>query len=115
MSSPFESQISALIRQRGVLGCLVVAEGDGIIVDANVQTGTDGRVVAALAASLYRRARLSARAAGLGGVTFLHFEAERGHICAAGRDELVLVTLAESRAHVGRIRTIMLQLAEALA
>jgi predicted regulator of Ras-like GTPase activity (Roadblock/LC7/MglB family) len=112
MSAPFEQQLAVLTRQRGVLGCLVVSEDDGIIVSANVRTGTDERAVAALAASLYRRARLSARAAGLGAVSFLHFEAERGHICAAGRDALVLVTIAESGAQVGRLRTIMLQRSE---
>lgn len=114
MSSPFAQQLDTLIRQRGVLGCLVVGERDGIIVDANLQVGVDGRAVAALAASLYRRARLSARAAGLGAVRFLQLEAEHGHIWAAGSDELVLVTIAESRAHAGRIRATMLQLAEAI-
>ena len=114
MSSPFEQPLAALIRERGVIGCLVVGERDGIIVDASLQVGVDGSAVAALAASLYRRARLSARAAGLGDVSFLQLEAERGHIWAAGRGELVLVTIAESRAQVGRVRAVMLQLAEAL-
>ena len=56
--------LSTLIRQRGVLGCLVVGERDGIIVDANVQVGVRSNVVAALAAALYRKARLSSRRGG---------------------------------------------------
>jgi predicted regulator of Ras-like GTPase activity (Roadblock/LC7/MglB family) len=114
MSSPFEDLLSALIRQRGVLGCLVVGETDGIIVDANVQVGVPASAVAALAASLYRRARLSSQAAGLGRVTFLQLEGETGHICAVGREGLVIVTLAEPRAHIGLIRGAMLQSVEAL-
>ena len=114
MSSPFEGLLSTLIRQRGVVGCMVVGERDGIVVDANVQVGVQGSTVAALAAALYRKARISSESAGLGGITFLHLEAERGHICALGRDELVIVVIADSRAHVGPVRTVMLQSLEAL-
>jgi predicted regulator of Ras-like GTPase activity (Roadblock/LC7/MglB family) len=114
VSSPFEDLLSQLIRQRGVLGCLVVGERDGIIVDSNVQVGVPEAVVAALAAALYRRARLSSQAAGLGQVTFLQLEAERGHVCAVGREGLVIVTLAEPRAHIGLIRGAMLQSVESL-
>ena len=114
MSSPFEDVLSTLIRHRGVLGCLVVGESDGIVVDANVQVGVSEALVAALAAALYRRARLSSQAAGLGRVTFLQLEAERGHVCAVGREGLVLVTLAEPRAHIGLIRGAMLQSVEVL-
>ncbi|HEX5438736.1 MAG TPA: roadblock/LC7 domain-containing protein [Gemmatimonadaceae bacterium] len=115
MRSPFEQQLTALVRQPGVLACLVVGESDGIIVDTVAQSGVDEHAVAALAASLFRRARLSARAAGLGAVGFLELEAECGHICATGRDELVLVALTELRAPLGRLRGSMLQLAETLA
>jgi len=114
MRSEFADMLGALIRQRGVLGSLVVGEDDGIIIDATLQVGVDGEVVAALAAALYRRARLSTRAAGLGCVSFLQLEAEHGYLCATGRDGLVLVALAEPRAHIGLIRSAMLQSVEAL-
>lgn len=108
-SSPFEAVLSALTRQRGVLGSMVVSEDDGIIVDSNLQIGVKGKVVAALAASLYRKARQSASAAGFGNAGFLQLEAERGHVCAAGRNDLVIVTVAESRANVGLIRVEMMR------
>jgi predicted regulator of Ras-like GTPase activity (Roadblock/LC7/MglB family) len=114
MSSPFEDLLSTLIRQRGVLGCLVVGERDGIIVDSNVQVGVPESVVAALAAALFRRARLSSQAAGLGQVTFLQLEASDGHVCVVGREGLVIITLAEPRAHIGLIRGAMLQRVESL-
>lgn len=114
MRSPFADVLASLTRQRGVLGSLVVSESDGIIVDSNLQVGVRGNVVAALAASLYRKARLSARAAGLGRAAFVQLEAERGRICAVGHEDLVLVTVAESRANVGLIRVEMLKSVEAL-
>lgn len=115
MSSPFEDVLASLIRHRGVLGCLVVGEADGLVVDSNVQVGVPEAVVAALAAALFRRARLASQAAGLGHVAFLQLEAEGGHICAVGREGLVIVTLAEPRAHIGLIRGAMLASVEALA
>ena len=114
MRSPFADLLAGLTRQRGVLGSMVVGETDGLIVDASLQVGVKGSVIAALAASLYRRARLSADAAGVGTATFLQLEAERGRLCAVGQNDLVLVTLAEPRANVGILRIEMLRALESL-
>jgi predicted regulator of Ras-like GTPase activity (Roadblock/LC7/MglB family) len=114
LRSPFAGILQALIRQRGVVGSMVVSESDGIIVDSNLQIGVRGQVVAALAASLFRKARLSADAAGFGGATFLQLEAERGRVCAVGRGDLVVVAVAESRANVGLIRVELLKALESL-
>ena len=107
--------LSALTRQRGVTGSLLVDEGDGVIIDATLHVGMKGPAFAALAASLYRKARLSADAAGLGGVTFLRLRAEQGHVCAAGKNELVLVIVADARANIGLIRQEMLKALEKIA
>lgn len=112
--SQFSELLASLVRQRGVLGSMVVSESDGIVVDSNLQIGLRGPAVAALAASLYRKARLSALAAGLGDSTFLQLEAERGRVCAVGRGDLVLVAVAEPRANVGLIRVEMLKAVETL-
>ena len=114
LRSPFTGILQALIRQRGVLGSMVVSESDGIIVDSNLQIGVKGNVVAALAASLFRKARLSAEAAGFGGATFLQLEAEHGRVCAVGRNDLVLVAVAEARSNVGLIRVELLKALERL-
>ena len=114
MSSPFSDILASLTRQRGVLGAMVVSESDGIVVDSNLQIGVRGATVAALAASLFRKARLSARAARLGEASYLQLEAPGGRVCAAGRDDLLLVTVAESRANVGLIRVEMLKALGAL-
>lgn len=110
--SPFSEMLGALIRQRGVVGSMIVSESDGIIVDSNLQIGVKGTTVAALAASLYRKARLSSTAAGLGDAAFLQLEAERGRVFALGRGDLVLITVAESRANIGLIRVAMLRALE---
>lgn len=115
MRSPFGGILEALTRMRGVRASLVVDENDGIVVDSNLQIGQDGDRVAALAASLYRKARLSARAAQLGTATFMQLEAERGRICAAGRNDLVLVVVADPAANVGLIRVEMIRAVGALS
>lgn len=113
--SPFADVLAALIRQRGVTGALVASESDGIIVDAQLQVGVRGEVIAALIASLYRRARLAAGAAGLGDTAFLQLDAEHGRLYAVGRGGLVLVAVADPAVNVGLVRMEMLRGAEALA
>ena len=88
---------------------LVVSEADGIVVDSNVSIGLKGEVLAALSASLYRRARLAAHAAGYGDATFLQLEATQGRMCAVGRNDLVLVAVTEPGANVGLVRMEMLR------
>jgi predicted regulator of Ras-like GTPase activity (Roadblock/LC7/MglB family) len=114
MITPYAPILEVLTRQRGVRASLVVSEADGLVVDAHLRFGQDGDRVAALAASMYRKARLSAAAARLGAVAFLQLDAERGRICAAGRGDLVLVVVADASANVGLIRVELLRALEAL-
>lgn len=109
MTSPFTAMLQTLSRQRGVTAALVVSEQDGIVIDSNLQIGQQGDRVAALAASLYRKARLSAEAAGLGAVSFLQLEAPNGRLCAVGAGELVLVVVAASAVNVGLVRVELLR------
>jgi uncharacterized protein len=111
----YTSILESLTRQRGVRASLIVSEGDGLVVDSNLRFGQDGDRVAALAASMYRKARLSAAAARLGSVAFLQLDAERGRICAAGgRGDLVLVVVSDPSANVGLIRVELLRALESL-
>lgn len=115
MTSPYAGALAAVARQRGILGAMVVDAHDDIIIDATVRHGVKAPTVAALGASIYRKARQSAGAAGLGDTTFLRMEAEAGHIFAAGRGGVVLIALAESSVNVGLVRLAMLQAAAGLA
>jgi predicted regulator of Ras-like GTPase activity (Roadblock/LC7/MglB family) len=112
--SPFGALLDGLTRQRGVSAALVVSESDGIVVDGRVRVGERGDRVAALAASLYRKARLSAAAAGLGGVGFFQMEAHEGRLCAVGHGDLVLAVVAARESNVGLIRVEMLHALELL-
>lgn len=115
MISPYAPVLEALTRLRGVRASLIVSESDGLVVDSNLRFGQDGERIAALAASMYRKARLSAAAARLGAVAFLQLDAERGRICAAGgRSDLVLVVVADATANVGLIRVELLRALETL-
>ena len=115
MSAYFGNILEDLTRQRGVRASLIVSESDGLVVDASLRFGQNGDRVAALAAAMYRKARLSARAARLGAVAFLQLDAERGRICAVGgRGDLVLVVVAEPSANVGLIRVELLKALEAI-
>ncbi len=116
MNSPFTTVLDMLTRQRGVRASLIVSETDGLVVDSNLRFGQDGERVAALAASMYRKARLSAKAAHLGAVAFLQLDAERGRICAVGgRNDLVIMVVADPTANVGLIRVELLKAVEMFA
>lgn len=114
VSAPFAALLDQLTAQRGVRASLIVSEEDGLVVDANLRVGEDGDRVAALVASVYRKARRSSRAARLGGVSFLQLEADRGRICAAGRGDLVVVVVADGGANVGLMRMQLLKAVESL-
>ena len=115
MSTPFTPTLEQLARRRGVAGCMVVDAYDDIVVDAAAREGVHASTVAAIGASLYRRARHAALAAGLGEVGLLRLEGERGHVFAVGRGELVLVALADAGVNIGLVRTEMLKAVEVLA
>jgi predicted regulator of Ras-like GTPase activity (Roadblock/LC7/MglB family) len=115
VKTPFRPVLDSLTRLRGVRASLIVAAADGIAIDSNLQIGQDGSKVAALAASLYRKARKSAMAAGFGATGFMQLEAETGRLCLLGGDELVIVVVAERGANVGLIRVEMLRAAGSLA
>jgi predicted regulator of Ras-like GTPase activity (Roadblock/LC7/MglB family) len=110
----YSEMLDGFTRQRGVQGGLVVSERDGIVVDSQVQLGVRASVVAALAASIYRKARLSAEAAGLGGVAYVELAAAEGRLCMVGRGDLVVVLITDSRSSVGLLRGALLQVAETL-
>src|ERR1043165_8763219 len=113
--SPFTSMLESLPRQRCVRASLIVSENDGLIVDSNLRFGQDGDRIAALAASMYRKARLSAGGGRLGAGWFFPRDAERGRICAVGgRSDLVIVVVADPAANVGLIRVELFRALESL-
>lgn len=113
--TPFTPILDGFSRQRGVRASLVVSAVDGIAIESNLRIGEDGSRVAALAASLYRKARKSATAAGLGSTGFLQLEAEDGRLCMLGGEDVILVVVTQHDVNVGLVRVEMLRAAESLA
>jgi len=111
----FGAVLESLARVRGVRVSLVVAASDGIVVESITQVGQETARVAALAASLYGKARKASEAAGFGWTGFFQMEAERGRLCAIGGEELLLVVIADREVNVGLIRVELLRAAEALS
>ena len=113
--TPYRALLRDLMRQRGVLGALVVDARDGIPVVSTLAVGIDGDAVAALAASLYGHAQRAVGAAGYGGASFLQLQAESGWLCVVAQGDLVLAVVAEPRANVALLRVSLLQARTELA
>lgn len=102
----FSTVIEQMMATPGVRGALVVAVEDGLVVDGRVHVGVDPDAVAALSASLYRRAR---RAVELSDdvADFVEVDAEAGRVLIAGNDDLAVMAVVEQRANPGRARLIV--------
>jgi len=85
---------------------------DGMVIARTDGLGESWEPAAALASSLFRKARLAADDAGLGAASFVRLEADRGHLCATARDEIVLVAVTNRKINLGKLRLEMLGAAE---
>jgi predicted regulator of Ras-like GTPase activity (Roadblock/LC7/MglB family) len=109
-----DSIVATLQRHHGVMGVMLVGVDDGMVIAGDAGTGRDSDTAAALAASLFRRTRTAAGEAGLGAARFVRLEADRGHLCATARDDIVIVTVASSGINLGKLRLDMLSAVEML-
>ncbi|MGD8698141.1 MAG: roadblock/LC7 domain-containing protein [Gemmatimonadales bacterium] len=101
--SAFKDTLDSVMKMPGIRGALVVAVHDGLVVDGRVHVGVHGAAVAALAASLYRRA---CQATGDGDDIgrFVELDADQGRIMIAGTGDLALMAVVEKRANAGQAR-----------
>lgn len=114
MSHELETVVSRLQRHQGVLGVMLVGMDDGMVIAGDAGPGRDSDTAAALAASLFRRTRNASDDAGLGKASFVRLEADRGHVCATARGDVVIVAVASTGINLGRLRLEMLGAAEML-
>lgn len=101
------------MRMPGIRGALVVAVRDGLVVDGRVHVGVPGKAVAALAASLYRRASRATAGAEEGG-RFLELDADHGRLVIAGKSELAFMAVVDPRANPGQARLAVRRAADQL-
>ena len=105
--SAYGELLERVNRVTGVRGSMVVAVEDGLVVEEDLMVGVAGDAVAALVASIFRRARKSLEAAGFGAAGFLQVDADDGLLFAAAPprfDDLLLVVVAERWVNVGLVR-----------
>lgn len=117
MKPPPSDVVATLSHVPGVAAAMVVGAADGLIVETSPMKGASAgapdtrKHTAALAAYLYSRVSRASHAARLGTPSFMRLEAERGHICVVGANDVVLVTIVTPEANVGRVRLDMMQAA----
>ncbi len=114
MTNTFESVVARLQRIQGVAGVMLVGLEDGMVIAGDAGVGRDADTAAALAASLFRRTRNAAGEAGLGEANFVRLEAERGHLCATARGDVVVVAMTSPGINLGRLRLEMMSAKEML-
>lgn len=114
MIAQFDSVVERLQRQQGVMGVMLVGVEDGMVIAGDAGPGRDSDTAAALAASLFRRTRMAASDAGLGDARFVRLEADRGHVCATARADIVIVAVTSTGINLGRLRLEMLGAVEML-
>ena len=114
MIAQFDSVVERLQRQQGVMGVMLVGVEDGMVIAGDAGPGRDSDTAAALAASLFRRARMAASDAGLGDARFVRLEADGGHVCATARGDVVIVAVTSPGINLGRLRLEMLGAVEML-
>ena len=116
--SAYRELLERVNRVSGVRGSMVVAVEDGLVVAEDLMVGVPGGAVAALVASIFRRARKSLQGADFGGAQLVQVEADAGLLFAAAPPQLadlLLVVVAESWVNVGLVRLEAARVVEALA
>ena len=114
MSADLERALDRISRVRGVRGSMFVAADDGLVVAELLMEGVNGRAVAALAASLARKAGGASGAMGAGRVRFVQMAADGGTLLLApAPQDLLVVALTEPHVNVGLCRIEMIRAAEA--
>lgn len=112
MISEYQSVVAQIEREPGVLGAMLVGVEDGMVIAGTNGLGASWDPAAALASSVFRRTRQASSDAGLGETTFVRLEADRGHLCATAKGDIVLVAVTKPNINLGRLRLEMLNAAE---
>jgi predicted regulator of Ras-like GTPase activity (Roadblock/LC7/MglB family) len=105
--------LDRITRVRGVQGAMLVAATDGLLIADAAMEGIRTTAAAALSAALIGRLGRATTAAGSGGPSFVHLEADRGALLAVpAGDDMLLVTIAAPDVNVGLARLEMLRAVE---
>lgn len=111
----FQAALDRITRVRGVRGAMLVGGDDGLVIAESLMAGIKGNAIAALSASLVKKLRRTAEAAGAGLPKFLHLQGEQGTLLAVpAAHGIVVVAIADADVNVGLARLEMMRAAESL-
>lgn len=114
MSDRYHDALRKLSHVAGVQGALVVEADAGVPVASELAGGIDGGAVAALVASLYRRAQHAATAGGFDTLDALQLDAAEGHVLVASAGAVLVIAVAAAEAQLGLVRVETQRAAESL-
>lgn len=115
MNKQFDKVLDRLSRVPGVRGAMIVDADAGVPVVSELAADVDGVGLAALTASLFRRAGRAVDATSFGRLTGLQLVSEHGQLLATGVGALAVVVLTEASAQLGLIRLEARRAAESLS
>jgi predicted regulator of Ras-like GTPase activity (Roadblock/LC7/MglB family) len=116
MSTRFRQALDGITRVSGVRGAMLVAGDDGLVVAESLMEGVRGNAVAALAASLAKRLRLTLDTVGAGLPQFMHLQGDDGTlIIVPAPDGVLVVAVGTPDMNVGLARLEMLRASETVA
>lgn len=116
MIDAYRSALDRLTQVSGVRGVMFVNAEDGVVIADALLPGVRGRALAALSASLARRAGIVVDTVGARGIRFLHLQGAGGVLVAVPASEGVLIVVVGGEdMNVGLVRLEMFRAAEGVA
>jgi predicted regulator of Ras-like GTPase activity (Roadblock/LC7/MglB family) len=115
MRKNFDDVLDRLSRVAGVRGAMLVDAQAGVSIVAEMAEGVAGPAVAAMAASLMKRAQKATTAAKFGGLRTIQLEAADGHLIVANHGDIIAVAVTRPDAQLGLVRVEIRNAVEALS
>ena len=115
MRKNFEDALDRLSRVAGVRGAMLVDAQAGVTIVAEMAEGIAGPAVAAMAASLVKRAQKATTTAKFGALRTIQLEGADGHLLIANHGDIVAVAVTRPDAQLGLVRVEIRGALEALS
>jgi uncharacterized protein len=114
MRKNFEDVLDRLTRVAGVRGAMLVDAQAGVPIVAEMAEGVSGPAVAAMAASLVKRASKASQSAKFGALKTIQLEGAEGHVLVANHGDIIAVAVTRADAQLGLVRVEIRNAVEAL-
>ena len=114
MKQSFDDVLDGLSRVAGVRGAMLVDAQAGVPIVAEMAEGIAGTAVAAMAASLVKRAAKASQSAKFGALRTVQLEATDGNLIVANHGEIIVVAVTRKDAQLGLVRVEIRNAMEAL-